>query len=180
MLKFFIEFSPLLAFFIGYKTKGIFAATLYILIVSIISLPVLYIIEKKINKVNLFSTVLLLISSSLTLISGNSMFIKIKPTILYLLFGILFLVTCFKWEPAIKYVFGTTIKLQSQEKWKALNIRFMCYFFFMALLNEVIWRNFSEEVWVNFKVFGALPVAILFCISQIPFLLRNRINNSKN
>lgn len=177
MLKFLTEFSPLMAFFIGYKKNGILEATAYMVAASLISIIIIYIFEKKVNKVNLASTILVVISGSLTLISGNSMFIKIKTTILYSLFCVIFLMTSFKWKPAIKYILEKAILLEDEQKWLVLNKRFMWFFLLMAIMNEIMWRNFSESTWVNFKVFGAIPITIIFILAQIPFLLRYKVKN---
>ena len=177
MFKFLTELSPVICFFFGYKIGGIFNATLYMLIASVFSISLSFLIERKLNKVNLISTALLLVSASLTLVSGDTVFIKIKPTILYILFATIFCVTSFKWKPAIQQVLGGAIKLRDEQKWKSLNIRFMWFFLLMAILNETIWRNFSEETWVSFKVFGAMPLVIIFVLIQMPFLLKNKIEN---
>jgi intracellular septation protein len=174
MLKFISEFGPIVAFFIGYKIGGILEATLYMLIASAISFLVTYINERSINKVNLISSLLLLLSASLTLFSGNSIFIKMKPTILYCLFALVLLITHFRWNPAIKYLLGGAIKFKNDKNWYSLNLRFMYFFILMACANELIWRNFSENTWVNFKVFGAMPITILFIISQMPFIIKNK------
>lgn len=177
MLKFLTEFGPLVAFFIGYGNNGILTATLYMLIASVIGIIVTYVTEKKINMVNIISSGLLLVSSSLTLFSGNTIFIKMKPTVLYTVFAVIFLVTNFKWQPAIKFVLGRAITLKEESKWRELNIRFMFFFIMMAITNEVVWRNFPEETWVNFKVFGALPITLLFTIIQMPFIMRNKVES---
>ena len=174
MLKFFSEFGPLLAFFFGYKTGGILEATLYMLVASVISISITYICERKINTINLISSGLLLASASLTLFSGNAIFIKMKPTILYSLFAFLFFITNFKQKPAVKYVLGGTIKFKEEKNWHSLNLRFMWFFLIMAITNELAWRNFDESIWVNFKVFGAIPVTLLFIILQIPFIMKNQ------
>ena len=174
MLKFFSEFGPLLAFFFGYKTGGILEATLYMLVASVIGISITYICERKINTVNLISTALLLTSASLTLFSGNAIFIKMKPTVLYSLFAFIFFVTNFKWKPAVKYVLGGAIKLKEEKNWHSLNLRFMWFFLIMAVTNELVWRNFDESVWVSFKVFGAIPITLLFIMLQIPFIMKNQ------
>ena len=176
MLKFLTEFGPLIAFFIGYKSNGILEATLYMLVATVIGVSITYFKEKTFNMVNIISAGLLLISASLTLFSGNAIFIKMKPTVLYIVFALIFLVTNFKWQPAIKFVLGKAINLKEDSKWKELNIRFMVFFLLMAAMNEVVWRNFPEETWVNFKVFGALPLTLLFIIIQMPFLMRNKVD----
>lgn len=175
MLKFFAEFGPIAAFFVGYNNNGILTATLYMLVASVIGVIIIYVMEKKINMVNIISSGLLLISSSLTLFSGNSVFIKMKPTILYIVFALVFLITNFKWQPATKIVFGKAISFKEEAKWRQLNIRFMLFFMVMAITNEIIWRNFAEETWVNFKVFGTLPITLLFMITQMPFIVRNKV-----
>jgi intracellular septation protein len=174
MFKFVTEFGPLIAFFFGYKTGGIIEATIYMLISSVVAISITYIYERKINKVNLISAGLLLISASLTIFSGNPIFIKMKPTVLYCIFAGIFFITNYKWNPAIKYVLGHSIKLKETKHWYNLNFRFMWFFFAMAILNELVWRNFDESTWVNFKVFGCLPITLIFVMLQIPFLLRNQ------
>ncbi|MCP5369094.1 MAG: septation protein A [Rickettsiaceae bacterium] len=176
MIKFLVELLPLLAFFIGYKTQDIFAGTLYMLIASVISIISLYIIEKQINKTSLISTVLILISGSLTLISGDSQFVKMKPTILYTLFAFILLYTNSQGRPAVKYLFRSTISME-EDKWKILNTKFMYFFFSMAIINEIIWRSYSESIWVNFKVFWTLPITMGFILYQIPFLLKHKLND---
>lgn len=178
MIKFLIEFSPLLAFFVGYKIGGILNATLYMLIVAIITIVITYAYERKINKINLISSVILLISASLTLFSGNSIFVKMKPTVLYCLFAGIFLITHYKWTPAIQYVLGNSIKLNETKNWYSLNLRFMWFFFIMAITNEIVWRNFDESTWVNFKIFGTLPVTLIFTMLQVPFILRHQTKDS--
>ena len=175
MLKFFAEFGPIAAFFVGYNNNGILTATLYMLVASVIGVIIIYVMEKKINMVNIISSGLLLISSSLTLFSGNSVFIKMKPTVLYIVFALIFLITNFKWQPAAKIAFGRAISFKEEAKWRQLNIRFILFFVVMAITNEIIWRNFAEETWVNFKVFGTLPITLLFMITQMPFIVRNKV-----
>jgi len=177
MLKFLTEFGPLIAFFIGYKNAGILEATFYMLIASIAGLIITYVREKKINTVNIISSGLLLISASLTLFSGNTIFIKMKPTVLYIIFALIFLVTNYKWQPAIKFVLGKAIELKDEAKWKELNTRFMVFFVLMAIMNEIVWRNFPEETWVSFKVFGVLPMSLIFMTLQMPFIMRNKVSD---
>ena len=176
MLKFLTEFGPLVIFFIGYKMGGIMTATLYMLVASTAAIIITYIAERKIHKVNLVSTALLGASCGLTLISGNSIFIKMKPTILYMVFALVFLITNIKKKPAIKYLLGHSIKFNNNDSWLQLNFRFMFFFVLMAIANEFMWRNFDEATWVNFKVFGAFPITLIFMISQVPFIMRNSTN----
>lgn len=174
MLKFLSEVGPLIAFFIGYKYGGIQSATLFMLIVSLISLIAYYFINGKIHNFSLVSSGVLLISAAITLATGNSMFIKIKPTILYIIFGLAFLISALKNRPLMKYLLNSALPLQ-ESSWNILSYRFATFFLIMAIANEFIWRNFEESTWVNFKVFGVLPLTIIFILSQIPFLMKNKL-----
>lgn len=180
MVKFLIEFLPLVAFFIGYKLGGIFEATQYTLVATIIATLASFIFKVPFNKINLATNILVMVSASLTLLSGNTVFIKMKPTFLYCIFGIIFLVTNYKWQPAVKLMLGSAIQLKEEKNWLHLNSRFMWFFFIMAIVNELIWRNYSEETWVNFKVIYTLPITFLFLAFQIPYLLKYKTVNSLN
>lgn len=176
MLKLFVELIPVFAFFIGYKIGGIFHATIYTLVATIATTTAMYLLKVKISKPHLITNLLLLVSAGLTLISGDSTFIKMKPTILYCIFGFTFFITNFKWEPAVKLALGNAIQLKEDIAWLRLNIRFMWFFFSMAAINEFVWRTFSEETWVHFKVFGALPMTFIFLLLQVPYLMQNRVH----
>ena len=177
MLKLLVEFGPILVFFATYKYADIFKATLWMVIVTLISLVVSYLIDKKISVPLMISGVVLLLSGSITLFSGNPSYIKMKPTIVYCIFGgILYIGYLYK-KSFIKAVLGSAFSMNDKE-WLIMSRRFAYYFFAMALINEVIWRNFSENFWVNFKVFGAVPITLVFIAFQAPFLIRNKQDNT--
>lgn len=176
MLKLLVEFGPIIVFFATYKFSDIFAATLIMLVVTLLGLIVSYIIDKKISMPLLISGSVLLGTGGITLLSGDPMFIKMKPTIVYLIFsGILFF-GVYKKVGFAQYVFAAAMKMP-EEAWVIISRRFAFFFLFMAFLNEIVWRNYSEEFWVNFKVFGFAPVVFLFIASQMPFLLKNQIKD---
>jgi intracellular septation protein len=174
MIKFLTEFGPLIAFFVGYKYGGIQAATLYMLVTSIVSLMIYYIINRRVHNFSLISSGILLISASITLITGNPVFIKIKPTILYVTFAISFYVSALKNRPLMKYMLSSALPLE-EKCWNILSYRFAVFFILMAVLNEMVWRNCEEATWVKFKVFGALPITLIFILLQLPFLMKNRL-----
>jgi len=177
MLKLLVEFGPIIVFFATYKYADIFKATLYMVIVTVVSLIVSYIIDRKLSVPLMISGAILLLSGSITLISGNPAYIKMKPTIVYLIFGIILYVGYIKNRPFIKHVLGSAFSM-NDSNWLVISLRFAYYFVGMAIVNELVWRNFSESFWVNFKVFGAVPITLIFIIFQIPFLLRNKQDNS--
>lgn len=175
MIKFLSEFAPLIAFFVGYKYGGgIQGATLYMLVVSIICIIINYVVTRKLHTFSLVSTGVLVVSASITLLTGNPMFIKIKPTILYIIFGFSFFISAIKNRPLVKYLLSSAMPLK-EHCWNILSYRFTIFFFAMAFINEMVWRNFDEVTWVKFKVFGALPVTIIFILVQIPFLIKNKL-----
>ncbi len=174
MIKFLSEFGPLIAFFIGYKFGGIQGATLYMIITAVVSISLCYFIEGKVQTFSVISTVILLISGGITLLTGNAMFIKIKPTILYVIFGSTFLISALKGRPFIKYLFNKTIPLQDKA-WNVISYNATTFFYIMAVINELVWRNYAESTWVKFKVFGVIPITLCFILLHIPFVLRNKL-----
>ena len=180
MFKFLIEFGPLVAFLIGYKFGNIFTATVYMLVATVAGLTFSLIFSRKINKVMLISSLLVIVSAGLTILSGNSIFIKMKPTILYCIFAGIFFGSLFKGNLTIKYVLGNTISLKEEKNWRALNIRFMLFFIFMAIINELVWRFFEESMWVRFKIFGVIPITLLFVLLQIPYIMKHKKINSED
>jgi intracellular septation protein len=175
MLKLLIEFGPLVVFFATYKFANIFLATLWMVIATASCLLISYLVDKKISMVLLISGFILLISGSITLLTGDSMYIKMKPTLVYIIFCIILWIGARKNEkPFISYVLGSAFKMEDSH-WIVLSRRFAFYFFIMAVANEIVWRNFSESFWVNFKVFGAIPITAVFTAIQIPFLMKYHI-----
>jgi intracellular septation protein len=175
-LKFFGEIVPLLLFFTAYKMFGLIAATATILVATILAQGITYYYVRKLSYVQLFAAFLLVLFGSITILSGNSLFIKLKPTIINGVFAIILLVGALMKKGLLKYVFNGALVL-SEENWIRFSTRWAVFFLFLALLNEVIWRNVEESVWVNFKVFGILGLTLLFLFTQLPFLNKNMIKD---
>lgn len=174
--KFLCDYLPLIIFIAVYKFSKapdpLIPATLCLLVSSFIALLVAYLMTKKIAKMPLISAIILGIFGGLTLISGNDLFIKIKPTLINLFFAAILLYGYFSKRPIIKHLFGENLKMPNQA-WLDLSLRWGVFFIFLAILNEVIWRNFTTDFWVNFKVFGVFPITMIFTISQVPFMIKN-------
>ena len=172
-VKFFIEFAPLLIFYLVHKYYGMVGATVAIIISSLISILVTYYYEKKIPSVPLYTTIILLIFGSITIFTGNTTFIKMKPTILYLLFAIILFWGSFTNRGLLKYIFGESIPL-TDKAWIVFSKRWAYFFIAIALANEIVWRNFSEDLWVKLKVFGVIPIMFIFMASQLSFIAKNK------
>lgn len=174
-IKFLCDFLPLAIFFATYKLSGspkpLVVATVLMLTATFFCLTISYFFTKKIPAVALFSAAILGIFGGLTIILENEIFIKIKPTIINLLLAAILLYGFFSKKPLVSYLFGDQVKM-SNRAWLTLSKRWAIFFIFLALLNEIIWRNFSTDFWVQFKVFGMMPLSLLFTISQTPFMMR--------
>jgi len=177
LLKFLTDFGPLLVFFIFYYNSGkkLSFAIPPLIIATIISIIVVYVIEKKIPYVPLLGGILITLFGGLTLYFNNPIFIYIKPTIINLVFGITLLSARFFLNKNLLKIFLNNAFNLSQEGWDKLNTRWAIFFVFLALVNEVIWRTQTEQVWVNFKVWGILPLTFIFTAFQLPLINKHKI-----
>jgi len=171
------DFGPLLLFFIIYFNgeNNLKAAIPPFIIATLVALIVIYFLEKKIPMVPLVSGVLITFFGGLTIYFDNKIFFYMKPTIINLLFAsVLFFGKYFTKKPLLKKIFKNSLNLK-EEGWKKLNYRWVGFFILVAILNEVIWRTQSEAFWINFKVWGLLPISFLFAASQYPLISKYKL-----
>ncbi len=176
--KFVTDFGPLLIFFSFYykNDKSLQIAIPPFVIATLIALILVWIIEKKIPMVPLIGGILITFFGGLTIYFDNPVFIYIKPTIINILFGLaLMLGKFFTNESILKKMLGNALQLTDQG-WSILNKRWIFFFFALAILNEIVWRTQSEEFWVNFKVWGMLPITFIFTAFQINIVNKYKIN----
>ena len=177
IIKFVTDFGPLLIFFIIYfnNENDLKLAIPPFIIATLASLIIVYFLEKRIPLVPLTSGILITLFGGLTLYFDNKIFFYMKPTIINLLFaGVLFFGKLFTKKPLLKIFFNNAFNLED-EGWVKLTNRWMIFFIFVALLNEAVWRTQSEVFWVNFKVWGLLPISFLFVASQFPLINKYRL-----
>ena len=177
VIKFVTDFGPLLIFFTIYFTNNhdLKVAIPPFIIATLIALIVVYLLEKKIPMVPLTSGILITLFGGLTLYFDNKIFFYMKPTIINLLFAaVLFFGKSFTQKPLLKIFFQNALNLED-EGWKKLNYRWIGFFIFVAILNEIVWRTQSEPFWVNFKVWGLLPISFLFAASQVPLINKYKL-----
>ena len=177
IIKFAADFGPLLIFFIIYFKNGndLKIAIPPFIFATLIALVVVYFLEKRIPMVPLVSGILITFFGGLTLYFDNKIFFYMKPTIINLLFAaILFFGRYFTQKPLLKIFFQNAINLED-EGWKKLNYRWISFFLLIAILNEIVWRTQSEAFWVNFKVWGLLPISFLFAASQYPLINKYKL-----
>jgi len=179
ILKFVTDIGPLAIFFLFYynNDKNLIIAIPPLIVATIISVLLVWILEKKIPMVPLLSGILITLFGGLTIYFDDPIFIYMKPTIINVLFGLALLFgKYFTKEPVLKKILGKSIPL-SDEGWKILNSRWMYFFFALAFLNEIVCRTQSEEFWVNFKVWGMLPITFIFTAFQIGLINKYKLND---
>jgi len=177
-IKFVTDFGPLAIFFFYYynNNKDLKIAIPPFIIATLVALAVIWFLEKKIPLVPLIGGILITFFGGLTIYFNNPVFLYIKPTIINILFGLaLFFGKYFTKEPVLKKIMGKSISL-SNIGWDLLNKRWMYFFFGLAILNECVWRTQTEEFWVNFKVWGMLPITFIFTGFQISLINKHKIN----
>lgn len=179
-----VDMGPLIAFFGTYFLAGYFvetdplmAATAVLMVATVIALSVGYVVEKRFAPMPLITGVILLVLGGLTLALNDKQFVLMKPTFVNVFFASVLTAGLLAGRNWMQFLFKDVFNL-TDEGWAKLTWRWIGLFLFLAVLNEIVWRNFSEAFWVNFKVFGVLPLTIAFTVLQVPFITKHSINAS--
>ena len=181
-----IEYGPLgvflVAYFVGNRflddVGAILAATAAIMAATVVALSVAWFVQHRVPKVPLVSGVLLMLFGGLTLWLQDPVFIKMKPTIVYLLFSAILLGGLAMRRPLLKPLLGSAWQLDDPG-WRKLTVRFGLFFMSMAGLNELVWRTQSTDFWVSYKVFGTMALILVFTMLQISLIHRHTIEPEK-
>jgi intracellular septation protein len=175
LLKLALEVGPLAVFFITNGKFGIFYATASFMAATLISLVTSRIFLKRIPVLALVTGVFVMIFGFLTIYLHDDTFIKIKPTVVNTLFAFILAAGLYFRRPVLKLALGEILQMQ-EEGWRLLTLRWIGFFLFLAVLNEVVWRNFSTDTWVSFKSFGLMPLTFFFMMFQITLIMRHQIS----
>ncbi|WP_337267808.1 septation protein A [Oryzifoliimicrobium ureilyticus] len=193
MLKLGLELGPLLVFFfanlrgewliekipaLGTLGGPLFVATAVFMVATVISLLVSKIVLGHMPILPLISGVVVLIFGAIGIYLHNETFIKVKPTIINAMFGIVLLGGLAFGKSLLGYVFNTAFALDDAG-WRKLTFRWGAFFIFLAVLNEVVWRNFSDNFWVAFKVWGTMPITIIFTMAQMPLIMKHSVDEKE-
>jgi intracellular septation protein len=170
-LKITLDIGPLILFFVANAKFGIFAATAAFMAAVLAALAVSYVITRHIAVMPLVTAAIVLVFGGLTLVLHDDLFIKLKPTIIYLLFGGVLLGGLAFGKPVLGMVFDSVFHL-TDEGWRRLTIRWALFFLFLAVVNEIVWRTQTTDFWVSFKLFGVVPLTFLFGALQYPLLVK--------
>jgi intracellular septation protein len=171
VLKLVLDLGPLLIFFAANSRFGIFAATGAFMAAILIALAVAYALTRHLPIMPLVTAVVVVVFGTLTLVLHDELFIKVKPTIIYVLFGGVLLVGLAFGKSLLGVVFDSVFHL-TEEGWRKLTLRWALFFLALAVLNEIVWRTQTTDVWVSFKVFGVVPLTFLFAALQYPLLTK--------
>jgi intracellular septation protein len=192
-LKLALELGPLVVFFfanargeqiaasfpaLGALGGPIFVATALFIIATAIALAVSLALTRRLPVMPFVTGIVVLVFGGLTLWLQDDVFIKMKPTIVNVLFGTILLGGLWFGRPLLGYVFDSVFRL-TDEGWRKLTFRWGLFFFVLAALNEVVWRGFSTDVWVSFKVFGIMPLTVVFTLTQMPLIQRHALPDER-
>jgi intracellular septation protein len=182
-LKLLIDFGPLVAFFVVYfgveryqPEAGIYWGTGVLMVATVAALTASRLLLGRFSVPPLITAVLVVIFGALTIWLQDPRFIMMKPTIIYLLFAGVLAFGLVTRRPLLKLVLGDALQL-TDEGWRQLTLRWLGFFVAMALLNEIVWRNFSQQTWVTFKAWGILPLTLIFAFAQVGLIRRHEAKN---
>jgi intracellular septation protein len=169
-----VEYGPLGVFFVTFWLFGIFPATAAIVVATVVALSVALVVERRVPKVPLVSGALIVVAGGLTLWLRDETFLKMKPTVLYLMFTTVLLGGLVFGRPLLKPLLGSSWRMD-ERGWFRLTLRFGLFFILMAGLNELVWRTQTTGFWVNYKMFGTIGLMLAFTASQIPLITRHQL-----
>lgn len=176
LFKLIVDIGPLAIFFIFYTRGDLQSAILPFMIATVIAVLFSYIVEKKIPVMPTVGAFIILIFGGLTIYFQNEVFFKMKPTIINILFALVLYGGNFFNKPLLKYLLSGALKLE-EEGWLILTKRWIGFFISLAILNEIVWRTQSTDIWVNFKVFGILPITFIFTLTQFSLIKKYQIED---
>jgi intracellular septation protein len=174
LLKLALDLGPLALFFFANTRYGIFVATATFMVAVLAALAVSFVMTRQLPIMPVVTAIIVVVFGGLTLILHDATFIKVKPTIIYALFGAILIGGLIFKKPLLGVVFDSMFDL-TDEGWRKLTLRWAFFFLVLAVLNEIVWRNTSTNVWVDFKVFGVTPLTLIFGALQVPLLKRYAI-----
>lgn len=172
LVKLAVELGPLVVFFVVNSRAGIFWGTGLFMVATVAALAASRLVFGRIPTMPLVSGFFVVVFGGLTLFLQDELFIKLKPTLVNTLFAVILFAGLAKGQSLLRYLFGEVFKLDDAG-WRILTLRWACFFLVLAGLNEIVWRNFTTNAWVNFKVFGIMPLTMAFAVAQVGLLKRH-------
>ena len=176
-VKHLVDWGPLVAFFVTFKVGGLMQATAVLIVVTAVLTALGYLLTRRVQPMPLVTMVIVAIFGGLTLWLQDETFIKMKPTIILGLFAAVLVGGHAIGKPPLKALMGSALELDDAG-WRKLTLRFALFFAATAVVNEIVWRTQSTDLWVDFKVFGIVGLNVLFMLTQIPLIKRHQLKSS--
>jgi intracellular septation protein len=173
-VKLALELGPLVLFFIANAKFGIFPATAVLMAGVLISLGLSWLLTRHVPIMPLVTAVAVVFFGALTFFFHDDLFIKLKPTIVNCIFGAVLLGGLAMGKPLLPVVLDSVLRL-TETGWRILTLRWGVFFLFLAVLNEVVWRTQTTDFWVSFKVFGTMPITMVFALAQVRLILKHEL-----
>jgi intracellular septation protein len=174
LFKLATELGPLMVFFIANAKGNLFIATGAFMVAVVIAMAVSYAVTRHVPIMAIVSGLIVLVFGTLTLVLHDETFIKVKPTIIYSLFAVILGGGLLVGRSFIAVMFDQMFNL-TPAGWRQLTLRWALFFAAMAVLNELVWRTQSTDFWVSFKAFGAIPLTMIFAMTQMPLIKRHHL-----
>lgn len=171
-----LDLGPLLLFFFANSYGGIYFATGAFMVATVVTLAISYYLIRRFPVMPIVTAVIVMVFGALTLWLHNDTFIKLKPTIIYVMFGVILIAGLLTGRPLFKIVLDGALHM-TETGWKKLTFNWALFFLVMAGVNEFVWRTFTTDQWVAFKTFGFLPITLIFAISQAPIMAKYAIKD---
>jgi intracellular septation protein len=168
-VKLALDFGPLILFFVVNGRAGIFWATGAFMAAVVAAILVSYALIRRFPVMTMVTAVIVLVFGTLTIVLHNDVFVKMKTTLIYLIFAAVLAAGVVLKKPFLEIAFDSVFHL-TEEGWRKLTVRWIGFFVVMALINEIVWRTQTTDFWVAFKTFGFVPLTLVFALAQFPLL----------
>ena len=175
-LKLALEMGPLVLFFFANAKFGIYTATGVLMVAVVAALAASWLLTRHVPIMPLVTAVAVLVFGALTFIFQDELFIKMKPTIVNSIFGAVLLVALAMGKPLLPVMLDSMMRL-TDTGWRILTLRWGLFFFVLAGVNELVWRTQTTDFWVSFKVFGTMPLTIVFALAQVPLIMKHELKD---
>jgi len=173
LITYLTDWGPLIVYLLAYWRTDIFTATIAFMVAITIAIGVSWIVLRHVSPLLLFSAFMVLVLGGLTVWLHDETFIKLKPTIYYLIAGITLVIGLVFGRPLLKLLLGNAYPELDDNGWRLLSRNFALFFFAMAVINELVWRNSSTAFWLGFKLWGSVPLTLIFGLANVPMIMRH-------
>ena len=179
LIRLLLDIGPLVLFFVANAKLGIFAATGVFMAAILLAMAVSYALVRHVSALQIFSAFMVVVMGGLTLWLHDETFIKIKPTLYYLLIAAILGFGLWSGRPVLQSVLGSAYPGLDEEGWRKLTRNWALFFAVMAAANEAVWRSTTTDFWISYKLWGAIPLTLIFAMANVPMLMRHGLTKDE-